>query len=643
WNFKTANVPVTITGDYRSAATGNWGTGSVATTIWEMFDGTSWIPTAALPSGSTPTVTIRSGHTVKLNATTSVGNVVIESGAALISGTSTGAAGTATQRNLRVAGSVNNFGTVGSSSTSTDRINFEAAKSNGTIYITGTNTYYLNTFSVHGMAQNLEVVIDANLNLSSFLRAFSTTSPSDNSQNDDNVTVTINEGKTVSMGSNGYLHIQSSGSTNITNTISSFGNYTYNINGTLDMRSTGTTCIVAHSTLPSTITINTNGAWLLGNAARLISAATTVPTGVMTMNIGTNGVVDAGARTLTGNTATNLVMANITNGQTAFFNITGGGLLKNRVTSTEFTFAVGSNNTYSPVKLFNSGTADIFAVGVATGFDKPVGDMSRMVNKQYTIVPATPGTANVDISLGWMPADHGANFVPAGGVVQGRYNTSSWIEQSANISGAGTIANPYYAKVSGYTSFGTFAVGNATATVLPLNIISMTAVRKSNGNLVTWTTSSESDLDKFEIQRSNDGISFTTTSTAAARNTSSLNMYSFTDIAPLNGVTYYRLKIVNKNNSYSFSKIVKLNSNSFTILSVLPNPASSYIRISHNEIKDRKVLLRIFSASGVLVKQVNPALNTPQTLMDVNDLSSGMYYIELKSGTGKQSISFIKH
>jgi hypothetical protein len=171
----------------------------------------------------------------------------------------------------------------------------------------------------------------------------------------------------------------------------------------------------------------------------------------------------------------------------------------------------------------------------------------------------------------------------------------------------------------------------------------MTAVRKSNGNLVTWTTSSESDLDKFEIQRSNDGVSFTTTSTAAARNSSSLSMYSFIDVTPLNGVTYYRLKIVNKNNSYSFSKIVKLNSNSFTILSVLPNPASSYITISHNEIKDRKVLLRIFSASGVLVKQVNPALNTLQTLMDVNDLSSGMYYIELKSGTGKQSISFIKH
>ncbi|HEY0041482.1 MAG TPA: autotransporter-associated beta strand repeat-containing protein, partial [Flavisolibacter sp.] len=39
WNFKTANVPVTVAGDYRSAATGNWGTGSVATTIWEMFDG----------------------------------------------------------------------------------------------------------------------------------------------------------------------------------------------------------------------------------------------------------------------------------------------------------------------------------------------------------------------------------------------------------------------------------------------------------------------------------------------------------------------------------------------------------------------------------------------------------------------------
>ena len=134
------------------------------------------------------------------------------------------------------------------------------------------------------------------------------------------------------------------------------------------MRSTGTTAIVAHSNLPSVVTINTNGTWLLGNAMRVVTAATTYPVGTLNLNIGPGGVVDAGARTLSGAAATNLVVTNAGINLTEFFNTSPGGLLKNRVTTSEVLFAVGSGDTYSPVKLLNTGTADIVGVGVATGF-----------------------------------------------------------------------------------------------------------------------------------------------------------------------------------------------------------------------------------------------------------------------------------
>jgi hypothetical protein len=99
WNFKTANIPVTVAGDYRTVASGNWGStgGTIVTSnIWEVFDGANWNATSTIPGGSVPTVTIRTGHIVKLNATTSTNNLVIESGGSLISGTTDGAAGTAT-------------------------------------------------------------------------------------------------------------------------------------------------------------------------------------------------------------------------------------------------------------------------------------------------------------------------------------------------------------------------------------------------------------------------------------------------------------------------------------------------------------------------------------------------------------------
>ena len=465
WNFQTANIPVTLAGDYRSKASGNWGTSSVATDIWETFDGSSWQATATPPSGSTPTVTIKTGHTVALNATTGVNNLVVETGASLVSGTSDGASGTASQRNLRVAGSLNNFGTVGSSTISTNRINFEGYRDNGKVFITGTSTCYLNTFTVNGIAQTVEVVIDNNLNLASYMRAnyaTSTTLPWTTApQNDDNITITIKEGRTVTLGSSGYLQ---AGSSPTTNTIGEFGNYTFNINGTLDMRSTGTSCVVGHATLPGTTTINVNGTWLMGNAIRFITSATTPSVGTVVLNIGDKGVADAGARTIgSSNGATNIVATNTNFTPGVFFNLTGGGLLKTKVSTSAITYQIGTDKIYSPVKLTNTGTADIIGVGVKTGVNFPVADSTRLVNKLYTVVPAMPATTSLTIGLGWLTASQGANLNPASSMVQGRYTNNTWTEFPATVSGLGTYANPYYATVTGYTSFGSFAAGQTGA------------------------------------------------------------------------------------------------------------------------------------------------------------------------------------
>jgi autotransporter-associated beta strand protein len=465
WNFQTANIPVSVAGDYRSKASGNWGTSTVATGIWETFDGNNWQSTPTPPNGSTPTVTIKTGHTVALNATTTVNNVVVETGANLVSGTTDGGSGTASQRNLRVASSLNNFGTVGSNVTSANRINFEGYRENGKIFITGTGTCYLNTFTVNGIAQTLEVVIDNNLNLASYLRAnysTATTLPWTTApQNDDNITITIKEGKTVTIGSSGYLQ---NGSSPTTNTIGEFGNYTFNINGTLDMRSTGTSCVVGHATLPGATTINVNGTWLMGNAIRFITTATTPAVGTVVLNIGDKGVADAGARTIgSSNTATNIVATNANFSPGVFFNITGGGLLKSKVSTSAVTYQIGTDKTYSPVKLTNTGTADLIGVGVKTGVNYPVADSTRLVNKMYTIVPATPATTNLTIGLGWLPASQGANLNPAGSMVQGRYTNNTWTEFPATVSGAGTYANPYFATTAGYTTFGNFVAGQTGA------------------------------------------------------------------------------------------------------------------------------------------------------------------------------------
>ncbi len=451
WSFRTAE-PGPIAGDYRSnVTTGDWST--VAT--WQVYDASQgWIAATTIPTSSA-NITIRTGHTISLKATTQVSNVMIEPTGNLKSD--------GTNRTLRVSKGVTSYGVFGGTGTSGDRINLESYLDNGTIIYSGTGTFYVNTFNVNPMALTENIIIDANMNVNSYFRAYYSDGTTLN-QSDDSVTVTINQGRTVTFTSSGYLSEASSGNTLTTNTITTFGSYTYNINGTLDMHSnTTTSSVVAHSTIATShIVFNVNGTWLTGNAIRLVANLTSgLPAGSIAFNIGDKGVVDAKKD---GTTNTNIVMSNSSNGQILFWNITGGGVLKYRVGNADVSYPVGSGGTYNPVILNNSGTADIIAVGVKSNFDNALNMPNKVVNKQFTITPATVGAANLTISLGWLTGDQSTGFTTNSDVI-GHFGGTVWDETPATISGAGTMANPYYAKASGFTSFSPFGVGNANAFV----------------------------------------------------------------------------------------------------------------------------------------------------------------------------------
>lgn len=632
WNFRTALAPP-VAGDYRAIKTGYYDSVNTATNlsdIWEMYNGTAWVPAAAAPSGAVNTVTIKNGSTVSLRGTTQVRNLVIETGATLKSFSS--------NRTLRVSSSIINNGTLGSSSTTAERINFEGYLTNGTITLTGNDVgkYYLVNFIVNNIAVVTEVVIDADLNMTGYMRgnySNSTSGVNTAGQDDDSIAITINTGRTVTMGGNSYLQ---EGSSPTTNTITNFGKYIYNINGILDMRTTGTSCIVAHSTKAgSNITINVNGTWFTGNAMRFASTAAAPTAGTMNANIGNTGVVDAGAR---GTATTNMVFSNAVTGQ-IFYNITGNGVLKNRIATTEIVYPIGTNGTYSPAKLTNSGTADIIAVGVKNTIDNPVANPNAVVKKQFIITPATPNVVNLAIALGWLNSDQTAGFTPLSTVI-GHYSNGVWDETPAVVSGAGTIANPYYAKASGFTSFSPFGVGNAggfASGALPLHLLSFNAVRSGNQVNAMWQTSNEVNVESFSVERGADGINFSPIGKIPANNVSTVSNYSFTDNNPLNGISYYRLKMIDKDGQFSYSKIVTINTELFNVISAFPNPASNSVTITYPLIS-AKTILHVYAGDGTLVKAVSIMPGTTQTKLNVANLAKGTYMIRMSD---KKYSSFI--
>ena len=116
--------------------------------------------------------------------------------------------------------------------------------------------------------------------------------------------------------------------------------------------------------------------------------------------------------------------------------------------------------------------------------------------------------------------------------------------------------------------------------VLPVQLFTFTAQKADQTVLINWKTAQEQNSDRFEIERSTDGNSFKTIgSVAAIGNTHTITSYSFTDTQPFKGSNFYRLKQMDKDGAFTYSKVVSVYFDKLEKLFIYPNPASDLLQI----------------------------------------------------------------
>lgn len=175
--------------------------------------------------------------------------------------------------------------------------------------------------------------------------------------------------------------------------------------------------------------------------------------------------------------------------------------------------------------------------------------------------------------------------------------------------------------------------------VLPVELISFDAEKKGQSVLLTWKTASEQNSNRFEVERSNNGTTFKLIGTvASAGNTTTTKNYSLTDNVPLTGVNYYRLKQIDIDGSFKYSKVASVNFERPKQVIVFPNPVSDRLFISLPE-RSNFSSVRIMDATGKLVLQKD--ISSSAIELDVRSLPKGWYVIQL-TGDDKVEKAFIK-
>lgn len=147
----------------------------------------------------------------------------------------------------------------------------------------------------------------------------------------------------------------------------------------------------------------------------------------------------------------------------------------------------------------------------------------------------------------------------------------------------GNILNGKYVKIALTANGEHWFHGGGSGSALPVKLVSFDAVVKPALQQVqtTWVTSLEIDNNYFTVERSTDGINFTEIGRVSGKGTTTTtNNYTFTDIKPLMGISYYRLKQTDFDGDYTYSHIVAVSMTEDGALRMYPNPTDNQVHIA---------------------------------------------------------------
>lgn len=253
---------------------------------------------------------------------------------------------------------------------------------------------------------------------------------------------------------------------------------------------------------------------------------------------------------------------------------------------------------------------------------------------EYTYAEVLPGVSSVSLYWPSLPGltagDAYARFRITSTALADNAGTTSLDERSVGIAENGE-AEDYPIEI-----------------IVPLSaeLLTFDVLKQDNSALLKWLCLSEKDNDHFEIERGLDAEHFVGIGEVNGAGTSyERTKYQFVDSAPLDGLNYYRLKLVDDLGNASYTQIQSIYFESKDIdLEVYPNPASNSLQLKTDQLVDA-VDLRIFDATGKVLfeKQFKEGQWTGYTSLDIHSLAAGIYVLDLHTSNRKAIVRFVKN
>lgn len=134
--------------------------------------------------------------------------------------------------------------------------------------------------------------------------------------------------------------------------------------------------------------------------------------------------------------------------------------------------------------------------------------------------------------------------------------------------------------------------------VVPIKLSGFTCVADNSNAILNWQSAEETNASKYIVEYSNDGRNFQSIATLIAKGSNSQYNYIHFNVS---GTAFYRLKMMDKDGSYTYSEIRVVKFNGKAGITIAPNPANDAVYIfTKGTVKS----VQIFSVDGQLLKSI---------------------------------------
>lgn len=181
-------------------------------------------------------------------------------------------------------------------------------------------------------------------------------------------------------------------------------------------------------------------------------------------------------------------------------------------------------------------------------------------------------------------------------------------------------------------------ITGGTPSLLPVELMDFTGHNDGSVNILKWNTATEINTKNFIIERLTNGRDYEEIGTVmAAGNSNRVRNYTFTDYHPYKGENIYRLKMVDLDGSFKYSKMISIrmedDEDALTptgIEKIYPNPTTGKMFINFYTTEDQATYnYRVFNVSGQLMSNEELTLDRGQHIieLDATAYAKGQYFI----------------